>query len=79
MSSCVCVKIPHTPCKSQEGSTGLVAQKQSHTTADECWLIQLRAEGDGPPLAIRVRRLLKAALRRYGLRAVPVKGVNNGG
>jgi len=34
------------------------------------WILEFRAEGDGPPAEIRVRRLLKAALRRFGLRCV---------
>lgn len=34
------------------------------------WTLTFRAEGDGPPVEIRVRRLLKAALRTYGLRCV---------
>ena len=34
------------------------------------WHLTFRAEGQGPPVAIRVRRLLKAALRSYGLRCI---------
>lgn len=34
------------------------------------WTLTFRAEGDGPPVECRVRRLLKAALRCYGLRCV---------
>ena len=34
------------------------------------WQITFRAEGDGPPVECRIRRLLKAALRAYGLRCV---------
>lgn len=30
--------------------------------------VSLKAEGQGPPVAIRLRRWLKAALRGYGLR-----------
>ena len=43
MSSCVCEKIPHTPCKSPEGSTGRVTQNPSHTSPDVSWLIELGA------------------------------------
>lgn len=32
--------------------------------------LDLRAEGDGPPVEIRVRRVLKNMLRSYGLRCV---------
>ena len=35
--------------------------------------IILRAEGAGPPVAIRLRRWLKAALRGYSLRCVSVR------
>ena len=34
------------------------------------WTLTFRATGQGPPVAIRVRRLLKAALRSYGLRCI---------
>ena len=34
------------------------------------WTLTFRATGQGPPVEIRVRRLLKAALRTYGLRCV---------
>lgn len=37
-----------------------------------CWTLTFRAEGDGPPVAVRVRRLLKAALRTYRLRFLAV-------
>jgi hypothetical protein len=36
----------------------------------ELWHLTFRAEGDGPPVAIRVRRLLKRALRSFGLRCI---------
>lgn len=48
-------------------------------TADHCgppsaetWALTVRGEGYGPSLPIRVRRLLKAALRHYGLRCVGI-------
>jgi hypothetical protein len=34
------------------------------------WALIFRAEGEGPPVEIRIRRLLKAALRCYGLRCI---------
>ena len=34
------------------------------------WTLTFRATGQGPPVEIRVRRLLKAALRAYGLRCI---------
>lgn len=34
------------------------------------WILTFRPEGDGPPDAIRVRRLLKDALRRHRLRCI---------
>jgi hypothetical protein len=41
----------------------------------ERYLVELRAEGAGPPAAIRLRRWLKACLRSYGLRCVSVEEV----
>lgn len=35
--------------------------------------LTFRAEGDGPPAIVRVRRLLKIALRGYGLRCLAVE------
>ena len=40
--------------------------------APDRWKLTFQAEGDGPPVAVRVRRLLKAALRTYRLRCVAV-------
>lgn len=37
--------------------------------------LTFRAEGDGPPAILRVRRLLKAALRGYGLRCEAVEEI----
>jgi hypothetical protein len=34
------------------------------------YTVTLRATGDGPPAAVRLRRFLKAALRQYGLRCI---------
>ncbi len=34
--------------------------------------IIFEAVGDGPPTAVRIRRLLKGALRHYGLRCVAI-------
>ena len=39
----------------------------------DTWTVCFRPEGDGPPAAIRVRRLLKIALRCCGLRCVAVE------
>jgi hypothetical protein len=43
------------------------------------WLLTFRSEGEGPPTVLRVRRLLKAALRAYGLRCVRVDEVPDDG
>jgi hypothetical protein len=37
------------------------------------FIVVLRAEGAGPPVAIRLRRWLKTALRSHGLRAISVR------
>lgn len=39
--------------------------------------IELRAIGAGPPTQIRVRRLLKCALRSFGLRCTKVEPGNH--
>lgn len=36
-------------------------------------LLTLRAEGPGPPPAIRLRRALKCLLRSFGLRCVSIE------
>jgi hypothetical protein len=36
----------------------------------EIWRLDFRAEGDGPPVELRIRALLKRALRSHGLRCV---------
>lgn len=40
--------------------------------AVESWTIVVRAEGEGPPAAIRVRRALKFLLRSHGLRCTRI-------
>ena len=37
------------------------------------WVLSFRAEGGGPPVEVRVRRLLKAALRHYRLRCIDAR------
>jgi hypothetical protein len=37
------------------------------------FLVELRAEGPGPPAVVRLRRWLKTALRQHGLRCVSVR------
>jgi hypothetical protein len=37
---------------------------------NEPWTFTVEAVGAGPPTVVRVRRLLKAALRAYGLRCI---------
>ncbi len=39
----------------------------------ECWRITVVPTGDGPPAIIRVRRMLKSAIRGHKLRAVCVE------
>ena len=46
------------------------------TDTDQFEII-LKAEGAGPPVAIRLRRFLKGALRNYGLRCVQIGEVQD--
>lgn len=39
----------------------------------ETFTVTFRAVGEGPPASVRMRRLLKAALRAYGLKSVVAK------
>jgi hypothetical protein len=41
--------------------------------AEERWTLDLVAAGPGAPLVVRVKRLLKSALRTHGLRCVGTK------
>ena len=43
------------------------------------WIFSFQATGDGPPVEIRVRRLLKAALRGYGLRCINARIADEAG
>ena len=36
----------------------------------QIWRLDFQADGDGPPVELRIRRLLKSALRRFGLKCV---------
>lgn len=43
------------------------------------WTLSFIAKGDGPPIEIRVRRLLKSAIRTFGLKCVDYRiGINSG-
>jgi len=44
--------------------------QQAIRNSPERWMLIFEAAGNGPPMAVRVRRLLKAAGRCYGLRCV---------
>ncbi len=55
---------PYPPC-GRERPTGLGVS----ACESEDYTFQFVATGDGPPVEIRVRRMLKATLRCYGLRA----------
>jgi hypothetical protein len=71
---CVCTHTPHTPravCEHTHGLANLRTQtRQEEATLPEVWTLSFRAEGDGPPAELRVRALLKRALRSHGLRCV---------
>ncbi|MBC7783161.1 MAG: hypothetical protein H7144_04915 [Burkholderiales bacterium] len=51
---------------------------QKTVTDGAFFTVELRVEGDGPPAEIRLRRLLKSALRTYGLRATSVATASKG-
>jgi hypothetical protein len=65
----------HTPpippgwvCEHTAGPGGFA---RANNAPPETWVLSFKAEGDGgPPVEIRVRRLLKRALRSFGLRCV---------
>jgi hypothetical protein len=62
---------PSTPATDIEA----VGRPPRQRAADgESWAIHLAAEGPGPALPIRIRRFLKAALRRFGLRCTSIGG-----
>lgn len=48
-------------------------ETQPHAKAPSRWTFTVEAVGPGAPTVCRVRRLLKAAWRAYGLRALEVK------
>jgi hypothetical protein len=54
----------------QSGTTGTFsgAQNVLPKTTREAYQLTLHPEGDGPPGVVRLRRLLKSALRSFGLR-----------
>jgi hypothetical protein len=56
---------PHTPLEGVNASR--VGGVCAHETED--FTFTFTATGDGPPVEIRVRRMLKSALRHYGLKA----------
>jgi hypothetical protein len=43
---------------------------ESTSRAPEVWTLSFKATGNGPPAEIRIRQLLKVALRRFGLKCV---------
>ncbi len=61
---------PSTPRVCANAPRGGVHARVNMTQPREIWTLDFRAEGDGPPVEIRVRRLLKRALRSFGLRCV---------
>jgi hypothetical protein len=69
----VCTRTPHTPQAAPTRAAAWVEgrmARQHRAMPAEIWTLSFRAEGDGPPVEIRVRRLLKAALRSFGLRCL---------
>ena len=63
--------VPTSAAADRQGKT--VAgnwQGEGGMTDRPAYTVTLRATGDGPPAAVRLRRFLKAALRQYGLRCI---------
>ena len=53
-----------------ERSLAAELARSRDSTSRDIWLLAFRAEGDGPDTALRVKAMLKAALRHHGLRCV---------
>lgn len=64
-ADCSCPSRIHRPGKACKHITAVLEAERAET-----WTLQFSAAGDGPPLAVRIRRLLKAALRGYGLKCI---------
>jgi hypothetical protein len=68
-------RAPHTPLwVPKDPRAGVCACDMDTPNAGKIiFSVDLRAEGQGPPVEIRLRRFLKCALRSFGLRAVEVR------
>lgn len=72
-----------TPARPIRGVTGIVHRRCDEPRQDssrgsgERYELVLRAEPWGTPATIRLRRLLKTALRSFGLKCVELREVND--
>ena len=60
-------------CPAKSGTSSFIGEMTPSCDtrhASERWTLVFEAENAGPPMTIRIRRLLKAVLRAYGLRCV---------
>jgi hypothetical protein len=65
---------PPYPLYARERATGLLADARENEKPT-AYTLTLRAEGDGPPVAIRLRKALKVLLRSFGLRCTGVEQI----
>jgi len=56
-----------------EATDTLLPDRRGQTLEAARWVVEFKPTGDGPPMANRMRAMLKAALRAYGLKAVAVR------
>ena len=66
------VKPASTAISAIIGACGRLAMDAISISANpaEVWTLSFRAVGDGPPVALRIRALLKRAIRSHGLRCI---------
>ena len=68
----MCVCIQRTPPTPPHTATSAYGAGVCLRKTDTRWTLTFRPEGDGPPAEVRIRRLLKDAIRRHRLRCVDV-------
>lgn len=70
-----------TPISAPARARRRINQESAATPATllrpDSWVLSFRAEGPGAPTAIRIRKLLKGALRIHGLRCTGIRLADN--